>query len=240
MFRFKQFTIHQDQAGFKVGTDGILLGAWSPVGTYKHILDIGTGTGLLALMLAQKHPTARIDAIELDEASALQAQQNVAASPFASQITLHQATILDFAPPHEYDLILCNPPFFRVKDGTPSPLKSKRQARHTVSLTYEQLLESVTRLLGENGRFHTIIPLSQQQPFTHIAAQHNLYCSYKTTVQPKPSKPAHRLLLQYERLEKTAVSDHLIIETETHHVYTQAYVDLTQPYYLNLNAEKRY
>ena len=235
MFRFKQFSIQQGKAAFKVGTDGILFGAWAEVSSCSYILDIGTGTGLLALMMAQKQPLAQIDAVEVDNESAQQAAENAASSPFSNQISVFHESITQFSPPNnrQYDLIVCNPPYFELADGTLSAAPSKQGARHTILLSHEMLLHSVARLLGENGRFQTIIPFAQVTKFKTLANIQNLFCTKVTAVRPKPSKPPHRALLQFERHPKQCLHSELIIETATHHIYTDDFYELTKAFYLN-------
>ncbi|MEM7332823.1 MAG: methyltransferase [Chloroflexota bacterium] len=236
MFQFKQFVIHQGQAAFKVGTDGILLGASANHPACQTILDIGTGTGLLALMLAQKYSVATVDAVEIDSAAAQQARENVKNSPFSNQINVFEGDIVHFAEKSnpKYNLIVCNPPFFNKRDGTLSPAFPKSQARHTVSLSFTQLLQAVGLLLAENGRFFSIIPCQQFEPFNKVLIVKPLFVTQKTLIQPKPSKPAHRLLLQIEKNEKQMTRLSMCIETNRRHVYSRAYYDLTQEYYLNL------
>lgn len=163
-FEFKQFVVHQDRCGMKVGTDGVLLGAWAEGG--KHILDIGTGTGLIALMLAQRYQDAEITGVELNEQAALQAQENVDASPFAHQITIENVTIQRFSLQTSlqgyFDSIVSNPPFYHS-------LKSKNHertlARHTESLAFTELFEAVSLLLAPKGCFSAVIPVEQMDSF---------------------------------------------------------------------------
>ncbi len=239
MFRFKQFTILQEKAAFKVGTDSIILGASANHPQNGRILDIGTGTGLLALMMAQKYPEASIDAVENDSNSAKQAKKNFDSSPFAHQITLFDEDINNFVQGKKpvYDLIVCNPPFFNQEEGTLSPHKNKQKARHSVSLSFEQLINVVSKVLAENGRFFTIMPISQHELIKKSIQKASLFITGTTFINPKPSKPPHRLLFQIERQPAQHQINHLTIETEKRHRYTRAYFDLTKSYYLDLKHE---
>lgn len=238
MFQFKQFIIEQDKTAFKVGTDGILLGAWAEHPNPQRILDIGTGTGLLALILAQKYPDANVDAVEIDVESARQAIENIRTSPFSTHVSVFQANVYDYANDQlAYKLIICNPPFFDKDNSSLSPIAPKQQARHTVSLSHEQLLICVAKMLGTNGRFHAILPTQQADHFTRLAKLYDLHCTKEVTVKPKPSKPPHRKLLQFERAQKPTQRSTLTIETETRHIYTEEYAQLTEPFYLNLKRK---
>lgn len=156
-FQFKQFTIHQKHCAMKVGTDGTLLGAWAQVPSASaRILDIGTGTGLIALMMAQRFPKASVLGIDIDPDAVMQAKDNVAASSFASRITICHKNILDFKDSVGFDAIVSNPPFF--VDALTCPDHQRTMARHTLSLTYEGLMKSAFRLLKPDGFFSLVIP----------------------------------------------------------------------------------
>ena len=157
MFTFKQFTIHQDACAMKVGTDGVLLGAWCPVEHAVRVLDIGTGTGLIALMIAQRAPKALIEAVELDEKAAEQARYNVSLTPFDERVKVFTSSIQVFAETNQgvYDVIVCNPPYF--VDSLKSPNNSRTQARHTDTLTHDDLLLVANKLLSEQGTLNVIL-----------------------------------------------------------------------------------
>ena len=157
-FDFQQFSIRQDRCAMKVGTDGVLLGAWVPVEGAKSMLDIGAGTGLISLMLAQRSQEAKVTAVEVDEHAARQAIENAAASPFASQIVVEQQSIQDFSRQQvgPFDLIVSNPPFF--SGGVISEQEGRASVRHTVKLSHQDLLRSVQKLLTEEGSFCLILP----------------------------------------------------------------------------------
>ena len=150
MFRFKQFTIHQDACAMKVGTDGVLLGVLADVTAATHLLDIGTGTGLVALMLAQRNPSMSIDAIEIDSKAAKQAAENVAQSPWP-QIRVHCAALQTYTANQPYNLIVSNPPYF--VNSLKAPKAARTTARHTDSLSFNELVEGVDRLLSPAGHW---------------------------------------------------------------------------------------
>ena len=156
-FKFQQFTVRQEHCAMKVGTDGTLLGAWANGG--RSVLDIGTGTGLIALMMAQRFPEARVTAIDIDQAACLQAHDNVAASPFASRIQIVQADVADYEA-EPFDVIVSNPPYF--VESLTCPDYQRTTARHTASLTYQTLMCSAFRLLSDEGRFSVIIPFDSR------------------------------------------------------------------------------
>ncbi len=242
VFHFKQFSIYQDRCAFKVGTDGILLGAWANETpalnaaevTVSRVLDIGTGTGLIALMLAQRLPQATIDALEIDEQSAAQAAENVAQSPWPDRVSVTNTAVQDFSKhiQQTYDLIVSNPPFFPFKHSL-AAVGRRENTRQTTQLSHKALLGCVDRLLGENGRFCTILPVSVTEQFCRLAALENLYCTKETAVRPVPTKPPHRRLLQFERTPKPMQTNDLIIETGTRHHYSPDFITLTQSFYLN-------
>ena len=157
MFQFKQFTIYQDLCAMKVGTDGVLLGAWANGG--KRILDAGTGTGIIALMMAQRYPNAVVTAIDVDEGAVKQAQQNVVQSPFSQQITVLHNTLQEHQ--GEYDAIISNPPFFI--DSLAGPDEQRNVARHTQTLTYTELMQAAWRLLSDEGELSVVVPFDYRK-----------------------------------------------------------------------------
>lgn len=230
-FRFKQFTIQQDCTAMKVGTDGVLLGAWSNVKNDSTILDIGTGTGLIALMAAQRTIGAKIDAIEIDESACMQANENVKQSPWKERIAVIQCAVQDFHPDRLYDTILCNPPFFI--NSTKTPDSSRTIARHCDTLSHSALLKSAIRLLTANGSLQVILPTEEAIAFMQEAEKSNLYTSRLTRVLPNPNKPTKRYLLEFSRILSNLIEDEIIIEWE-HHKYCDRYIHLTKEFYLNL------
>jgi ribosomal protein L11 methyltransferase (prmA) len=230
-FQFKQFVVHQDRCGMKVGTDGVLLGAWAEGG--KHILDIGTGTGLIALMLAQRCQGAEITGVELNEQAALQAQENVDASPFAHQITIENVPIQRFslqASLHgHFDSIVSNPPFYHS-------LKSKNHertlARHTESLTFTELFEAVSLLLAPEGCFSAVIPIEQMDNFLAEAHIKGLFISQVVKVKTVENKQAKRCLVAFTKQPPTVFQEEEATIRDVDGQYTAWYSQLTGDFYL--------
>jgi tRNA1Val (adenine37-N6)-methyltransferase len=235
-FRFKQFAIQQDRCAMKVGTDGILLGAWALAQTPTHILDIGTGTGLIALMLAQRFPNANVHAVEFEPSACQQAAENFANSPWASRLQAPCADISDWSrlPNHsgKYSLIVSNPPWF--VDSLKPPLESRALARHTPSLSSADLISAVRRLITPGGDFCIILPAEQRDAFVGLASQGDLHCSRCCHVLPNAGKPAKRVLLQFCPSPPSSSYERsvLIVESETRHAYSAEFMQLTRDFYL--------
>ena len=213
----------------KVGTDGILLGAWAPVETAGSILDIGAGSGLLALMAAQRNAQAEIHAIEIDLESARQADENFNASPWAHRITLYPHAVQTFPHPYLYDLILCNPPYF--KNSLLPTENQKARACHQLDLTFESLLNQVDRLLTETGIFCAIIPQTALNEFIYYALLKDLHPVKLTRVYPHKFKKAHRILLALGRIKTAVCPEELYIYQEDRQTYSYDFQKLTRPYY---------
>ena len=232
-FQFKQFTIHQDQCAMKVGTDGVLLGAWVDCQFAQRILDIGTGTGLLALMLAQRSE-ANIDGIDIDEPAVLQAKENIQNSKWANRIHISHSSFQDFHKKQTvcYDLIVSNPPYF--ENSLKSPSEERTTARHTDSLNPIEILIGSKKLLTTDGRLCIILPLDEGLQFIAKAEEYGFYCQQKTAVIPRIGAAVKRLLLCFG-LEKTVCQEsELVIETDKRHSYSDEYKKLTEDYYLKL------
>jgi len=229
-FAFRQFTIWQTRAAMKVGTDGVLLGAWATAGDVQRVLDIGTGTGLIALMLAQRTP-AQVDAVELEPEAARQAQENFAKAPWTERLHLYKQDIQDFAQPHtaRYDLIVSNPPFF-VNSLKPQA-KTRSMARHHESMRHEDLIRAAGQLLNARGRFALILPYAQEGEFTTKALFQGLYPVRRTVVYPREGKPPHRCLLEMARERLAQETEALTLRTRTG-AYTEEYRALTADFYL--------
>ena len=229
-FKFKQFTVWHDKCAMKVGTDGVLLGAWTPVATARTILDVGTGTGLIALMLAQRSPSqACITALEIDSEACLQAEENVSRSPWKNQIKVCQG---DFKKMHfedNFDLITSNPPYFA--NSLTCPDKSRTIARHAESLGYEELLRGVKMHLAEEGLFTVIIPNEAFEVMNGIAQEQGLYLMKQLCVLTKLGGIPKRRLLCFSKKQRDCQTDSLLIEQENHQ-YSNEYISLTKDYYL--------
>jgi tRNA1Val (adenine37-N6)-methyltransferase len=231
-FYFKQFAIHQDRCTMKVGTDGVLLGAWADTSRVKSALDIGTGSGVIAIMLGQRAPEATIHAVEIDEEACAQAQENMQNAPWADRLTAFHTPIQDFAKEHAqtYDLIVSNPPFF--SGGTFSNNQNRMSVRHTIKLPHGDLLAAVRTLLADEGRFCVILPFIEGLRFQELAKSYHLYCTKITEVKPKADKPVERLLMQFERDARLLEQNDLTIQYESRNEWTEAYMALTGAFYL--------
>ena len=238
-FQFKQFTIQQEKCAMKVGTDGVLLGTWTEVDDIREgkVIDIGTGTGLIALMLAQKNNRLQIDAVEIDEDAAQQARENVMASPWAKRIVIYQQSFLDFyieknSKGIKFDLIVCNPPYF--KQSVLQKEKARNQARNAHYLPLHILLQGVQLLLSDKGKFSIILPYEQQEECLTLSEHFQLCLQRSCTVFPTPHKAAKRILMEFRKNIKTPViNEELIIETGKRHEYSKKYLRLTQDFYLD-------
>ena len=230
-FQFKQFRVEQDRCAMKVCTDGCILGAYTqaPAAT-KNILDIGTGTGLLSLMLAQRYPQAQIDAVELEPLAFEQASQNVAQSPWAKNIHLYREAIQGFGPSHSYQLIISNPPFY------PEHLRSENQhknlAHHHEQLSFPELIRAIKRLLALEGLCSILLPPRQAQEFSLLAEKEGLFLQHELLVQERSTLPPQRSIRFYAYTHKKSPSfDRLIIRDEEGK-YSSQFQELLHPYYL--------
>ena len=233
-FQFKQFQIHQDRCAMKIGTDGVLLGAWTSLERQpQSILDIGAGTGVVALMLAQRSHAETIDAIEIDEDAYEQCVENFEASNWADRLFCYHASLDEFVDEMDdkYDLIVSNPPFY--SEIVPSGNESRDMARQNQSLPFEDLLTSVVKLLANNGTFSTIIPFKEEERFLELAATMNLNPSRLLRIKGNPTSEIKRSLLELH-VGKTSVEiENLTIESARHE-YTKEYIDLTKDFYLKM------
>ncbi len=232
-FQFKQFRIEQSGAGMKVGADGVLLGAWADITEKEQILDIGTGSGLIALMAAQRtNLLSNIDAVEIDTKSYQQAVNNLINSKFHSKIKAYNISFQDFCKKTEsyYDKIISNPPFFinsqQAKD------KARNLARHTHQLPFEDLITGAEKLLKPTGTLSVILPVAEGDIFCDTALQQGFYIKRKTAVLPNPGKPAKRFLLEFSLKECQTIFSEITIENGTRHQYTEEYIQLTKDFYL--------
>ena len=216
----------------KVGMDGVLLGAWVDTSGAERILDIGTGTGLIALMMAQKNNLAQIDAIEIDSDALLEATVNIQQSSWSNRIKTELCSFQEFSErtDRKYDLIVSNPPFFT--NGVKAPLENRAQARHSDSLPLKVLISGAAGLLCENGRIALVLPVESLQEITQLADLNKLYISRLCRVKPNPVKPVFRILIELAKSDYTIQESELMIEFEKHHDYTPEYKELTKDFYL--------
>ena len=232
-FRFKQFTVRHDQCAMKVGTDGVLLGAWSDVEHSRRMLDIGTGTGLIALMLAQRSDADR-EAIDIDEAACRQAEGNVAESPFAGRIHITHASLSDFCKQRgmKYDRIVSNPPYF--VNSLKCPDQQRNTARHTDTLSIDELMESAAGLLLPEGRFSVILPYDQRELLLTAAGDAALFLQRETLVTPTPGAAPKRVLAEFGLQACCSPGSTTLTIEIARHTYTDDYIALTKDFYLKM------
>ena len=233
-FKFKQFSISQDRCAMKIGTDGVLLGAWATVEKKpSSILDIGAGTGLLSLMLAQRSLAKNIEALEIDEGAYEQCVENFEASSWADRLFCYHADLDEFVKEIDepFDLIISNPPFY--SEDVSSGNTSRDNARQNQSLPFDELLEGVSKLLSSDGLFATIIPYKEEIPFVGLATSYGLFPKRILRVKGNPSAEIKRSLLEFSFMEGKVSEDYLTIEI-TRHEYTLAYQELTKAFYLKM------
>nr|WP_315220100.1 methyltransferase [uncultured Flavobacterium sp.] len=235
MFQFKQFIVNQDRCAMKVGTDGVLLGAWAPVHHQPFsVLDIGAGTGIIALMLAQRTHAEQIDALEIDEEAYEQAVENFENSPWGDRLFCFHAGLDEFIaePEDEYDLIVSNPPFYSEDFKTEN--EQRDLARFQDAMPFEELVEAADLLLSENGIFAVILPFKEEENFITLAKEFELYPLKITRVKGNLTSPVKRSLLAFGRDDIQEIEiDELTIETERH-IYTPEYIELTKDFYLKM------
>jgi tRNA1Val (adenine37-N6)-methyltransferase len=232
-FAFKQFNVKQDKCAMKVGTDAVLLGSWIQPNGSTHILDIGTGTGVIALMLAQK-TNASIVGIDIDVSATQQAQENVDESKFKNSITLFNTSFQDYVKTTalKFQLIVSNPPFF--EQSLKSSDEKRSNARHADVLPFDDLLDGVIKLLDDKGKFCLILPTLEAEKFRNMAQKKGLYLSKLLRVKSRVDKDTDkRHLMQFEFTPTEFSEETISIEEDERHSYTQAYKELTKAYYIN-------
>lgn len=229
-FKFKQFAVKQARSAMKIGTDSVLLGAWTPLETPESILDIGAGTGVLALMMAQRSSAQTIDAIEIEEASYIECIENFEESPWGDRLFCYHCSFEAFVAEVDtsYDLIISNPPFYT--SDYKSPEKMRNRARFEESLPFDVLLNGVDRLLSKKGVFSVIIPYTEVASFVALAALHHLFPMKLTHTYGHIDATPKRSLIAFSRVVSSCEEDSLVIERERG-VYTEAYVALTKEFY---------
>lgn len=233
-FKFKEFTIHQDRCAMKVGTDAVLLGSWTPLKhSPKNVLDIGSGTGIIALMLAQRSNAETIDAIEIEENAYEQCVENFEQSPWSDRLFCYHASLLEFAEEIDetYDLIVSNPPFYSADFKTENIQRDL--ARFADALPFEHLLESVSKLLSKKGLFSVIIPFKEEEKFIGLASKLNLFPKNILHVKGVPTSEIKRSLITFSFSNSDMELDEIVIE-KSRHQYTDAYINLTKDFYLKM------
>ena len=227
-FRFKQFAVEQEDVAMKVGTDGVLLGAWADCEGAKRILDIGTGTGVIALMLAQRNSQAAIHAVEIDEAATRRARSNFDMSPWAERLTVENCAVQEFVPSEKFDLIISNPPYF--VDSLRCPDDKRTTARHTQDLTFEELDKAVCRVLAESGRFALILPTAEFDKYLAIT---RLHLVRRCDMHPTTGAAVKRVMAELSKHASAEITrENITIEKEQRGDYTDEYRALTKDFYL--------
>jgi tRNA1Val (adenine37-N6)-methyltransferase len=236
-FSFKQFSIEQDRCAMKVGTDGVLLGAWTSLENKpQSILDIGAGTGLIALMLAQRSDAEQIDAIEIDEDAYEQCVENFENSPWADRLFCFHASLDEFAEEPEdekYDLIVSNPPYFVPNERELELPENRKKARFYDSLPFEDLINYAAQLLSETGELAVVVPFAEEEKIVAYAGAKSLFPNRITRVRGTEKAPIKRSLLQFSFVEKPIEEQGIILEISRHH-YTDEFKELVKEFYLKL------
>lgn len=233
-FKFKQFAVNQDQCAMKIGTDGVLLGAWAAIEKQPFaILDIGAGTGILSLMLAQRSNAEIIDALEIDALAYEQCVENFEASKWSDRLFCYHADLAEFAEEIEdqYDLIICNPPFYSENYKTEN--KQRDLARFQNAMPFDHLIDSVSKLLMKNGTFCTIIPFKEEDKFIALALKAGLKANTICRVRGHATAELKRSLIELSFNKSDLKTNELCIET-ARHKYTNDYINLTKDFYLKM------
>lgn len=236
-FRFKQFEIQQDKCAMKIGTDGVLLGAWADIAQASSILDIGTGTGVLALMSAQRNPNAIIHALEIDPDAFCQASINLKNSPWQKRLTILHQSIQKYSQ-HPlipvFDSIISNPPYFKIETGTLIKDAARRQARSTDALTFTALLDCVQLILHPLGNFSVILPIHEGKEFMQLAIQKNFHIKRRIEVIPREGKTSNRFLIELVLYHTPTEKETLTIRTieKGNHNYTSIFKQLHKDFLL--------
>ena len=237
LFKFKEFSIHQDKTAMKIGTDAVLLGAWVFLeNEIDSILDVGSGTGIIALMLAQRSFALTIDAVEIDNDAYEQTVTNFENSNWGDRLYCYNSSFQNFADEiaeedETYDLIISNPPFYT--DEFKSENDARNKARFTSSLSFNELLKGVSKILSKKGKFAVIIPFKEEQGFVELAKENNLFLNRVCHVKGNPSSAFKRSLLEFSFEDKKLKKENLTIEIKRHQ-YTDEYINLTKDFYLKM------
>ena len=231
VFQFKQFSVLNDKTAMKVGTDGVLIGAWCDVMGAKRVLDVGTGCGLIALMVAQRASDAAVHAIDIDGDSISEARYNFENSPWSNRLSAELIDFNDFQTSFPFDLIVSNPPFF--DNGVLPPSKGRNMARHNSTLTFEQLIACSIRLLTHNGILSLIAPANAVPSIRSIMVANGLWLKRVTSVIPVVGEAPKRVMLEMSKAECGTVEDSITIHDVDHH-YTEQYQLLTKHFYLKM------
>ncbi|WP_276877175.1 tRNA1(Val) (adenine(37)-N6)-methyltransferase [Chryseobacterium joostei] len=225
-FKFKQFEIQQSKNVFRVGTDGVLLGALADVGHASHVLEVGTGTGLISLMLAQRNVRADFLGLDINEEAAILTKMNFENSPFCIRLSNAHQDFKSFETDKKFDLIISNPPYFEESES-----EKDKIARQTVELNFRQLIEKSAGLLSENGLFSVIIPIEAGEVFILIAKENQLFLNRRVDIKGIEGSKAKRLILEFSLIEKDLEETEFIIE-KSPRIYSDQYLELTKEFHV--------
>ncbi|MCF6170119.1 MAG: methyltransferase [Bacteroidales bacterium] len=235
LFHFRQFSLHHHQSSMKVGTDAVLLGAWADIGGADSILDVGTGCGIISLLLAARS-RAKVDALEIDPASVQECTENFRSSVFGQQLHVEQIGFSEYASScrHRYDLIVSNPPFFKDYSFKPKE-EARKNARHADTLSFGQLCEGVARLLKPDAKFCLVLPMPELPGFMETAAQFQLHVQKQMDIFPRRNQAANRVNLQlgFNKPKEIQTENFTIRENDL--TFTNQYTDFLKDYYIGLD-----
>ena len=229
VFKFKEFKIIQEKSAMKVGTDGVLLGSWVSSKTFDNILDIGCGTGLIALMLAQRNTKSNITGIEIDKIASQEAQLNISNSNWRARINIIHTSLQKFNTTTKFDIIVSNPPFFAENKSQ----QRRDIARHTNNLSFEELIQNTINLLAEQGIFSVIIPKDSEDDFCKIAILNKLYRNRVCYIKGNEKSEVKRVMLEFSFFKSKIITEYLTIE-KSRHQYTDEYTQLCKDFYLRM------
>lgn len=224
-FRFQQFDIQQNNGVFRVGTDAVLLGALANVSEAKNVLEVGTGTGIISLMIAQRNPEAQILAIDINSEAVNISQANFSNSPFSDRIKSQLQDLKNFETEEKFDLIISNPPYFEINSSEKDIL-----ARQKLELNFSDLIRKSSQLLSENGIFSIIVPIDSEKEFTQICSENNLFLQRKVSIKGIKTSEPKRLVLEYSFTESETKVENFVIE-KSPRVYSDEYLELTKDFH---------
>ena len=229
VFQFKKFSIEQQKSAMKVGTDGVLLGSWASCEQKDFVLDIGSGTGLISLMIAQRNLDINIVGIDIDTLSCQEAKFNISNSNWSDRIKICNISLQRFKSEKKFDLIVSNPPFFPLNKLD----QSRDNARHRNKLSFEELIKHTSILLSQYGVFSTIIPIDFEEYFFQIAKKYNLFCNRACYIKGNKMAKIKRLMLEFSFTNTQIKKEYLTIE-KSRHTYTDRYIALCKDFYLGM------
>ena len=229
VFKFKEFSIIQEKSAMKVGTDGVLLGCWVTCEEMSKILDVGCGSGLITLMLAQRNLNSNVTGIEIDKIASEEAQLNISNSDWKDRIKIKNISLQQFNPQIKFDLVVSNPPYFPQNKS----LQRRDIARHTNALSFKELIENAARLLTGKGILSVIIPKSSEEYFCKIAVVHKLYRNRVCYIKGNEKSEVKRVMMEFSFFKSVVLIKYLTIERLRHN-YTDKYIQLCKDFYLNM------